>query len=91
VSNDTGIVQVAVARRVPTVTVYLAGDATRWRGADERRHRVAAVDVGCNPCGLQSCPIDFRCASGLSPAAVLADCEAVLAAQPDAGEVLRSS
>jgi ADP-heptose:LPS heptosyltransferase len=91
VSNDTGIVQVAVARRVPTVTVYLAGDAARWRGADRRRHRAAAVDVGCNPCGLQACPIDFRCATELSPAAVLAECDAVLAAQPGAGAVLRSS
>ncbi len=84
VSNDTGIVQVAVARRTPTVTVYLAGDAVRWRGADPSRHGVALVDVGCNPCGLQHCPIDFRCATWLSPAAVLRRCETVLAGTADA-------
>ncbi|MEP6851573.1 MAG: glycosyltransferase family 9 protein [bacterium] len=79
VSGDTGIVQVAVARRTPTVTAYLAGDARRWRGADRVRHRVAAVDVGCNPCGLLTCPIDFRCATRLSPQRVLAEVDAVLA------------
>ena len=71
VSNDTGIVQVAVALGTPTATVYLAGDAARWRGADTDLHRVAAADVGCNPCGLLECPIDFRCATWLSPTQVL--------------------
>lgn len=75
VSNDTGIVQIAVALATPTATVYLAGDAARWRGADTDRHRVAAVDVGCNPCGLLDCPIDFRCATWLSPEQVLAEVE----------------
>jgi ADP-heptose:LPS heptosyltransferase len=78
ISNDTGIVQVAVARRTPTVTVYLAGDARRWHGADPGRHRVLAIDVGCNPCGLLECPIDFRCATWLSPATVLAEVDHVL-------------
>jgi ADP-heptose:LPS heptosyltransferase len=91
VSGDTGIVQVAVARRTPTVTVYLAGDAARWRGEARGRHRAALVDVGCNPCGLQQCPIDFRCATELSPAAVLSECDAVLAAHPVAAAARRSS
>jgi ADP-heptose:LPS heptosyltransferase len=91
ISSDTGIVQVAVARHTPTVTVYLAGDAARWRGEDRDRHRAALVDVGCNPCGLQRCPIDFRCATWLSPEAVLAECDRVLAGQPATEGVRRSS
>jgi ADP-heptose:LPS heptosyltransferase len=91
VSSDTGIVQLAVARRTPSVTVYLAGDARRWRGADRARHRIAAVDVGCNPCGLQRCPIDFRCASELSPARVIAEIDAALRAQPAPDGTRRSS
>ncbi|GGL99592.1 glycosyltransferase family 9 protein [Nakamurella endophytica] len=73
VSNDTGVVQLAVALGTPSVTVYLAGDAARWRGAEADGHRAAMVDVGCNPCGLQRCPIDFRCAHWLTPAQVLAE------------------
>lgn len=80
VSNDTGVVQIAIALQVPTVTVYLAGDASRWRGADEKRHRAAAVDVGCNPCGLLTCPIDFRCATTLSAQRVLDEVDLALAA-----------
>ncbi|WP_111768501.1 glycosyltransferase family 9 protein [Nakamurella deserti] len=78
VSGDTGVVQLAVASRTPTVTAYLAGDARRWRGADRRRHRVVAVDVGCNPCGLQTCPIDFRCARLLTADRMLAEVDDVL-------------
>jgi ADP-heptose:LPS heptosyltransferase len=78
VSSDTGIVQIAIARGVPTVTAYLAGDADRWRGPDPGRNRVAKVDVGCNPCGLLACPIDFRCATGLTATRMLAEVDAVL-------------
>ncbi len=78
VSGDTGVVQLAIARGVPTVTAYLAGDATRWHGPDPARNRVVAVDVGCNPCGLLTCPIDFRCATELSPQRMLAEVDVVL-------------
>ena len=70
-SGDTGVVQLAVAGGTPTATVYLAGSAARWRGPDPVRNQVVAVDVGCNPCGLLACPIDFRCATGISPDLVL--------------------
>ncbi len=83
VSGDTGVVQLAVASGTPTVTAYLAGDAQRWRGADARRHRVVAVDVGCNPCGLQQCPIDFRCARLLTADRMLAEVDAVLSGTGD--------
>lgn len=78
VSSDTGVVQLAVARGTPSVTVYLAGDAERWRGAERERHRAVLVDVGCNPCGLLECPIDFRCATGVSPELVLAQVDDTL-------------
>jgi ADP-heptose:LPS heptosyltransferase len=85
VSGDTGVVQLAVASGTPTVTAYLAGDSRRWRGADRFRHRVVAVDVGCNPCGLQTCPIDFRCARLLTADRMLAEVDAVLADRRTAG------
>jgi ADP-heptose:LPS heptosyltransferase len=88
VSGDTGVVQLAVAAQTPSATVYLAGSAARWRGPDPQRNRVIAVDVGCNPCGLLACPIDFRCALSVSPALVLAEAEGALHAVREAPDEL---
>lgn len=68
--NDTGAAHLAAAVGTSTVTVFLSGDAVRWAHRLPT-HRAAAVDVGCNPCGLLECPIDFRCATRLSVTHVL--------------------
>ncbi|MGY1836928.1 glycosyltransferase family 9 protein [Blastococcus sp. SYSU DS0510] len=71
VGNDTGTAHLAAAVGARSVTVFLPGDPVRWahRGP---RHRWLAPDVACAPCPHLECPIDFRCAAAITPAAVLA-------------------
>lgn len=72
VSGDTGAAHLAQATRTPSVTAFLSGDAVRWAGlVDSERHRVARVQVECNPCAHLVCPIDHRCATRLEPGLVL--------------------
>jgi ADP-heptose:LPS heptosyltransferase len=67
VSSDTGAAHLAAAVGTPAVVCFLAGDPTRWAHAG---HRVARIDVGCNPCPHLECPIDHRCAERLRPGRV---------------------
>jgi ADP-heptose:LPS heptosyltransferase len=71
VCNDTGAAHLAAAVSTPTVVIFLSGDPVRW-AHDLPTHRLARVDVGCNPCGHLTCPIDFRCATRLPADDVLA-------------------
>jgi ADP-heptose:LPS heptosyltransferase len=75
VCSDTGAAHLAAALGVPAVVVYLSGDPVRW---SHPGHRAARVEVGCNPCPHLECPIDHRCATLLTPAAVLAEAHATL-------------
>ena len=70
VCNDTGPAHLAAAVRTPTVVIFLSGDPVRWAHRLPH-HRAALVSVGCNPCGLLDCPIDFRCATRLPVSLVL--------------------
>jgi ADP-heptose:LPS heptosyltransferase len=74
VGNDSGPAHVAAAVGVPSVTVFLSGDPVRWAHPGAR-HRVARVQVECNPCPHLTCPIDHRCAARLTVADVLAEVE----------------
>lgn len=78
VCNDTGSAHLASATRTPSVVCFLSGDPVRWAAPDTTRHRVARVQVECNPCGNLTCPIDHRCAQRLTVDRVLAEAEAVL-------------
>lgn len=76
VGNDTGATQLAAAVGGRTVTVFLAGDPVRWAHPPPR-HRIARVEVGCNPCPHLDCPIDFRCAYRLGAEEVLSEIDAL--------------
>jgi ADP-heptose:LPS heptosyltransferase len=78
VANDSGVAHLAAALGTRSVTIFLSGDPIRW-AHDPARHRVARTDVGCNPCGHLTCPIDHRCATGVSADAVIAEADALLA------------
>lgn len=83
-TNDTGAAHVASALAVPSVVVFLSGDPRRWAappvGPDGARHVVVREQVECNPCPHLDCPIDFRCATRVTPERVLAACRDLLAA-----------
>jgi len=78
VANDTGIAHVAAAVGTPSVTAFLSGDPRRFGSRDPARHRIARVQVECNPCHHLTCPIDHRCAGELTPELVLAEADALL-------------
>jgi len=82
VANDTGIAHVAAAVGTPSVTAFLSGDPRRFGSRDLARHRIARVQVECNPCHHLSCPIDHRCAGELTPEMVLAEADALLRRPP---------
>lgn len=78
VANDTGIAHVAAAVGTPSVTAFLSGDPRRFGSRDPARHRIARVQVECNPCHHLRCPIDHRCAGRLTPELVLAEADVLL-------------
>jgi ADP-heptose:LPS heptosyltransferase len=77
VGNDSGPAHLAAAVGTPSVTLFLSGDPVRW-AYESPRHRVARVQVECNPCPHLRCPIDHRCASRLRVADVLTKVDALL-------------
>ena len=82
VANDTGTAHLSAAVGGRVVTLFLSGDPRRWRHPPHLQ-TVVREDVGCNPCPHLVCPIDHRCAHGISPDRVLR--EALQLAGPPAG------
>ena len=60
VSNDSGLMHVAAALRVPTVAVFGSTDpvATGPRGDTAR---IVRRPIACSPCLRPECPTDYRC------------------------------
>jgi ADP-heptose:LPS heptosyltransferase len=77
VGNDSGPAHLAAAVGTRSVTLFLSGDPVRW-AHDLPAHRVARVQVECNPCPHLNCPIDHRCATRLDVRRVVAEVDAAL-------------
>jgi len=68
-TNDSGPMHIAAALGVPTVAIFGPTDdvATGPYGV---RTRIVRQPVDCSPCMLRDCPIDHRCMTRVSAAAV---------------------
>lgn len=65
VTNDSGPMHLAAALGLPLVAVFGSTDE-RATGPLSLHARVVKKHVACSPCGLRTCPIDFRCMQGVT-------------------------
>ena len=68
ITNDTGPMHVAAAVGTPVVVPFgsTSPELTGPGLPGDPRHRLIKAQVGCSPCFLRECPIDFRCMNGIS-------------------------
>lgn len=69
VTNDSGPMHLSSALQIPTVALFGSTNAVKtgpWAFGHVVQHKVA-----CSPCYLRTCPIDFRCMTGITPEMVL--------------------
>ncbi|MFQ5490180.1 MAG: lipopolysaccharide heptosyltransferase II [Phycisphaerae bacterium] len=71
VGNDAGARHIAKAFGKPAVTVFGPTHAG-WTETEYPLERKVSVPVDCGPCQLKTCPLDHRCMTGVSVAAVAA-------------------
>jgi heptosyltransferase II len=66
VSNDSGLMHVAAALKVPMVAIFGSTDpvATGPRG---KNARVVKQDMECSPCLKPECPVGYRCLLAVQP------------------------
>ncbi len=78
-TNDTGPMHVAAALGTPVVVPFgsTSPELTGPGLPGDTRHRVLRSGAPCSPCFRRTCPIDYRCLTGISPERVV---EAVLQA-----------
>ncbi len=65
VTNDSGPMHVAAALGLPVLAIFGSTDE-RATGPLSPWARVVRRQVDCSPCGLRTCPIDFRCMKGVT-------------------------
>jgi len=80
-TNDTGPMHVAAALGTPVVVPFgsTSPELTGPGLPGDQRHRVLRAGAPCTPCFRRTCPIDFRCMTGISVASVV---DAVLQVAP---------
>ena len=66
VSNDSGLMHVAAALKVPTVAIFGSTDsiATGPRG---KNARIVKQDMECSPCLKPECTVGYRCLLAVQP------------------------
>ena len=79
-TNDSGPMHVAAALGIPVV-VPLGSTSPELTGPGwpgDPRHQLLKSAAPCSPCFRRTCPIDFRCMTGISPERVVeAVCRAI--------------
>jgi len=71
VSNDSGLMHIAAALKIPLVAVYGSTDPAHTPPLSEN-HRIARLDLNCSPCFKRECPLDhLNCLNQLSAELVL--------------------
>ncbi len=68
-TNDSGPMHLASALQVPTVALF--GSTNSIKTGPWAFGHVVQNKVACSPCYLRTCPIDFRCMTGITPEMVL--------------------
>ncbi|MGE3549691.1 MAG: glycosyltransferase family 9 protein [Geobacter sp.] len=78
ISADSGLLHIAIALDVPTVSLFGPGIAAKWAPHGDK-HRVVNHNLPCSPCTkfgtTPPCPYNVRCMQEITPAEV---CEAAL-------------
>jgi heptosyltransferase II len=67
-TNDSGPMHVAAAVGTPVVVPFgsTSPELTGPGLSSDTRHQLLTANVPCSPCFLRTCPIDFRCMTGIS-------------------------
>lgn len=66
VTNDNGLMHIAVSVGTPTVTMYGPTDSENWNPPGEKFHRALKSDVECLACNKQECKT-MECMEKLTP------------------------
>lgn len=64
VTNDTGPMHVAAAVGTPVVALFGSSSPT-WTGPYGQGHEVIYKQVECSPCFQKTCPIGYKCLTGI--------------------------
>lgn len=76
-TNDSGAMHIAAALGTPLVAVFGSTDWVTTAPLSPLA-RIVRKDTDCAPCLLRHCPIDHRCMTGVTAAAVLAEAESLM-------------
>lgn len=80
VTNDSGLMHLAVAMGTPTVTIYGPTSPGSWNPRQPPHRYIQAEGLACLVCHRDRCPYGHECMEWVSPDRVVAETEAILAA-----------